>query len=121
MDDESAWMGTRHVWGQKHRFGLTTVDRRHHTYIVGKTGSGKTTLLRNLILQDVYADRGVGVIDPHGDLAYDFLDLIPSHRSQDLMYFESAGPHQPIAVNHLEQILSNKRHLSSPADNICYV
>jgi hypothetical protein len=111
MDDEPAWMGTRHVWGQKHRFGLTTVDRRHHTYIVGKTGSGKTTLLRNLILQDVYADRGVGVIDPHGDLAYDLLDHIPSHRSEDVVYFDPADYDYPIGLNLLEQISPNERHL----------
>ena len=90
MDDELAWMGWRYAWGQNVQFGLTTADRRHHTYIVGKTGSGKTTLLRNLILHDMYADRGVGVIDPHGDLAYDLLNCIPSHRSEDLVYFDPA-------------------------------
>jgi len=49
-------------------FGLSQEDRSQHLYILGKTGTGKSTLLHNLILQDILAGRGVGVIDPHGDL-----------------------------------------------------
>jgi Type IV secretion-system coupling protein DNA-binding domain len=111
MDDELAWMGYRHAWGQRIPFGLTAADRRHHCYVVGKTGSGKTTLLRNLILQDMYADRGVGVIDPHGDLASDLLNCIPTHRAEDLVYFDPADYDHPIGINLLEQVPPDERHL----------
>jgi hypothetical protein len=43
-------------------------DRRQHLYVLGATGSGKTKFLEFLIRQDLVAGRGVGVIDPHGDL-----------------------------------------------------
>jgi type IV secretory pathway VirB4 component len=63
-----AYCGTRQVWGGNEPFGLHVTDRRQHVYCIGKSGTGKTTLLRNLIIQDIEMGRGVGVIDPHGDL-----------------------------------------------------
>ena len=75
-----AYVETRELWGQTQAFGLERDDRRQHVYCIGKTGTGKTTLLRNLILQDIYAGHGVGLIDPHGDLAHDLLDYIPPWR-----------------------------------------
>lgn len=111
MNDDFAYMGMRYVWGQDVPFGIKTADRRHHTYIVGKTGSGKTTLLRNLIVQDIAAGRGVGVIDPHGDLAYDLLDSIPPHRTEDLVYFDPADYEYPIGINLLEHVPAENRHL----------
>jgi alpha-D-ribose 1-methylphosphonate 5-triphosphate synthase subunit PhnL len=35
---------------------------------VGKSGSGKSKLLELLIKNDILNGRGVGVLDPHGDL-----------------------------------------------------
>src|SRR5215213_8402220 len=104
MNEDFAYMGMRQAWEQDVPFGLKTADRRHHTYIVGKTGSGKTTLLYNLIVQDIAAGRGVGVIDPHGDLAYELLNAIPSHRSDDLVYFDPADHDYPIGINLLEHV-----------------
>jgi type IV secretory pathway VirB4 component len=69
MDDWNIVLGVRDGWGGETPFALASHDRRHHLYAIGKSGTGKTTLLRNLILQDIAAGRGVGVIDPHGDLA----------------------------------------------------
>jgi len=104
-------MGVRQGWREDDPFGLSTADRRHHTYIVGKTGSGKTTLLRNLIVQDMAAGRGVGVIDPHGDLAYELLDSIPPHRAEDLVYFDPADHEYPIGINLLQHVPPQDRHL----------
>ena len=76
MENEDVVIGIREHWGQKAPFVLFHNDRRQHLYTIGKSGAGKTTLLRNLILQDIEAGHGVGVIDPHGDLATDLLDHI---------------------------------------------
>ena len=65
------YIGLRDEWGGMRPFGLFPHDRRQHVYCVGKSGTGKTTLLRNLIVQDIELGRGVGIIDPHGDLAED--------------------------------------------------
>src|SRR3712207_462977 len=53
---------------------LYGVDRRRHFYLLGKTGTGKSTLLFNLIIQDLLAGHGVGLIDPHGSLCEAVLD-----------------------------------------------
>src|SRR5271169_1896595 len=97
-DNETAFMGHRHEWGGDLRFGLDTHDRRQHLYIIGQTGTGKSTLLRNLILQDIEAGRGVALIDPHGDLALDILDHIPSWRTEDVVYFNPLDK-DPLAIN----------------------
>jgi hypothetical protein len=91
--------GLRHVWGNDFPFGLSAIDRRHHCYVIGKTGTGKTTLLKNLIIQDIEAGRGLGVIDPHGDLALDLLDHIPRRRIEDVVYFDPADPEFSIPFN----------------------
>jgi len=86
-------------------------DRRHHLYVVGKSGTGKTTLLRNLILQDIVAGHGVGVVDPHGDLVSDVLDHIPRNRIEDVAYFNPADLEFPIGLNLLGQTPPDNRHL----------
>jgi len=91
--------GIRHGRGHDAPFGLSNEDRRHHTYVIGKTGTGKTTLLKNLIVQDIEAGRGIGVLDPHGVLALDLLDFIPSWRIEDVAYFDPADPDFAVGFN----------------------
>ncbi len=54
---------------QRKRFGIRTLDRSRHMYIIGKTGTGKTTLSENMAIQDIQSGRGVGIVDPHGEFA----------------------------------------------------
>ena len=104
-------LGRREVWGGTQPFGLSTDDRRRHLFVVGKTGSGKTTLLKNLLIQDIEAGNGVGLIDPHGDLAEEILDCIPPSRSRDVVYFNPADYEHPIGFNLLASSDRNSRHL----------
>ncbi len=83
-------------------FGIKNADRRKHVYIIGKTGMGKSTLLENMIFSDIYAGRGVGVIDPHGDLADTLLKGIPSNRTNDVVVFDPSDTDFPIAFNMLQ-------------------
>jgi DNA helicase HerA-like ATPase len=83
-------LGTRENWGRESPIALSDEDRRQHLYTIGKSGTGKTTLLRNMILQDIDAGHGVGVIDPHGDLALELLDHIPRRRIEETVYFDPA-------------------------------
>lgn len=87
---------------ERRRFGIKTDDRRRHVYIIGKTGMGKTTLLENMILADIYAGHGCCYIDPHGDTAEKILDFIPSHRINDVVYFNPADIDYPMGFNILE-------------------
>jgi hypothetical protein len=96
--DNLIFVGHRHEWGGDTPFGIDVADRRQHIYVIGQTGAGKSTLLRNLILQDIEEGRGVGVIDPHGDLASDILENIPPRRTGDVVYFNPADA-DPLAIN----------------------
>jgi len=77
-------------------------DRRRHFYIIGQTGTGKSALLGEMIKQDMEAGEGVGLIDPHGDLAEKVLTLVPASRIEDVIYFNPADTERPIGLNMLE-------------------
>jgi hypothetical protein len=109
--NRSLQVGVRDGWGGRRSFGISRADRRQHTYIIGKTGTGKSTLLRNMILQDIEAGEGVGLIDPHGDLALEVLDCIPPGRSRDVIYFNPADREHPIGLNLLRTVPHDRRHL----------
>ena len=111
MENWHIVLGVREEWGRENPFVLSPRDRRHHLYAIGKSGTGKTTLLRNLILQDIAAGHGVAVIDPHGDLANDILDHIPSHRIEDVAYFNPADTEFPVGFNLLGATPPAERHL----------
>jgi hypothetical protein len=104
-------LGVRESWGQEQPFVLQPRDRRHHLYTIGKSGTGKTTLLHNLILQDICAGHGVGVIDPHGDLVTEILNYIPRHRIEDVVYFNPADMEYPIGFNLLGRTPPDNQHL----------
>ena len=104
-------IGERHGWGETQPFGIAAADERQHVYVIGKTGSGKTTLLRNLILQHIMLGHGVGLIDPHGDLAEELLHHIPPHRADHLVYFNPGDLEFPIGLNLLANVAPDDRHL----------
>jgi hypothetical protein len=83
-------------------FGVKDPDRLRHIWTVGKTGTGKSTMIANMVIDDLKKGRGVGVIDPHGDLCEDILDYIPKSRINDTVYFNPSDRDHPIVVNPLE-------------------
>ncbi len=97
--------------GQDRVFGIKTDDRRRHFYVVGKTGTGKTTMIQNMAIQDIQAGRGVAVVDPHGEFAEALVRAIPSHRINDVIYFNPADQEYPIAFNVMEKVDTEYRHL----------
>jgi hypothetical protein len=68
-------------------------------------------LLRNLILQHIALGHGVGVIDPHGDLAEELLNHIPPKRANHLVYFNPGDVEFPIGLNLLANVALDDRHL----------
>jgi len=92
-------------------FGLTAADRLFHTYVVGKTGTGKSTLLSHVLRQDLEAGHGVGLIDPHGDLAEQVLALVPRERYDEVLYFNPADAEYPVAFNLLAATTPEQRPL----------
>jgi len=97
-------LGKTDFRGMHHEFGIHTLDRRRHVYIIGKTGMGKSTLLENMIYSDVMSGKGVGLIDPHGDTADRVLNFIPAHRTNDVIVIDPSDREFPVAFNMLDNI-----------------
>lgn len=87
---------------------LTLEERRQGTYIVGTTGTGKSSLLRNMIYQDMRLKMdkdlrpGLCVLDPHGDLIDELLELVPKDRIDDVILFDPMDTERPFGLNMLE-------------------
>lgn len=63
-------------------------DPKRSTYIVGAHGTGKSTVMLNLILDDIEKDdKGVVVLDPHGDLARAVASRCPPGQAGRVLYF----------------------------------
>ena len=111
-DNELNIIGETNFRGHREKFGIKSVDRRRHIYIIGKTGMGKSVLLENMIRSDVDRNKGCAVIDPHGDLADAVIDFIPPHRTNDVVILDPSDVSHPFAFNMLEYTDDpNKRNL----------
>jgi hypothetical protein len=97
-------------------FTLSEAARRRHLHIIGQTGAGKSTLLLNLLAQDLSANRGVALIDPHGQLAEQALRLVPAERAHHLVYFNPGDLERPIGFNVLEAVPPDRR--ATAADGV---
>ena len=111
MNDEITLFAETNFRNARRRFGIKTDDRRRHVYVIGKTGVGKTTLLENMVVSDILAGKGVGVVDPHGEFAEKMLEFVPPERVDDVIYFDPSDLDWPIAFNPIESVSSGHRHL----------
>lgn len=109
-DDELlSYFGITNFHNQNAKFGIFRKDRRRHLYVVGKSGSGKSKLLELLMIADLKAGKGLGVLDPHGDLVDNILRYIPPERKNDVIIFDPTDTEFPIAFNPLEQVAPEYR------------
>lgn len=97
--------------GQTRPVFISESDRRRHMYIIGRTGTGKTELLKSLMVQDIYAGKGLCFIDPHGDAAEEMLERIPPERAKDVIYFDPSDVDRPFGLNMLEYYTEDQKHL----------
>ena len=111
MDNNLTLFAETTFRNQYRKFGIKVDDRRRHMYLIGKTGMGKSTILENMIVEDIRQGKGVAVIDPHGDLAEKVIQYIPSHRINDVIYFNPSDIDYPLAFNVVEQVEPHLRHL----------
>lgn len=84
-------------------------DRRRHILITGTTGTGKSTLLANLFAQEANTGRGALLIDPHGRLAEQALDLVPPRRIRKTIYINPGDTEHPVGFNPLYNVPEQQR------------
>lgn len=92
-------------------FSIGPEDRRKHMALFGKSGVGKTTLLRNMAAFDLHAGHGLTVLDPHGSLVEDLLNMIPKHRTNDVIYLDPQAYNRVLGLNPLERVAKEQRAL----------
>jgi len=111
MVDQITLFAETNFRNQRRKFGIKTDDRRRHLYMIGKTGVGKTTLLENMAISDIMEGNGVAIVDPHGEFADKMLDFVPKSRINDVIYFNPGDLEYPIALNVIEKVSPEQRHL----------
>jgi hypothetical protein len=102
--EELTVLGLTDFRNQAEEFGIKLNDRKRHIYIIGKSGVGKSTLLENMIIDDVLENRGIIVVDPHGETADKIVECIPDHRIGDVIFVDPSDREHPVAFNPLESI-----------------
>jgi len=111
MNDTGRVLGKTNYPGQEHLFSLSVEDARRHLHVLGPTGTGKSTLLMNLALQDIEAGRGVGIIDPKGDLVESVLQRFPRERLSDVVLITPDEADMSLGLNPLEWSHEDERDL----------
>jgi hypothetical protein len=93
---------------------ISNVDRNSHFYVIGSTGVGKSKFLEYLIMQDILEGRGVGVVDPHGDLiehlkgylavGYGVSDTKIEALMNNIILIDPTDPNYTVSFNPLEKL-----------------
>ncbi len=102
MPKEGIVLGHNLYRGEDTVVRLKEDDRRRHLYVIGKSGSGKSVLISNMVKQDIENQKGVCVVDPHGDLIDTILGYIPEDRIDDVIHFDPSDMERPMGLNMLE-------------------
>lgn len=102
--EDVSFFGQTNYHNSFDEFGIKREDRRRHLYTVGKSGTGKSKLLELFISEDIKNGEGVAVLDPHGDLVDNIMQMIPKERVNDVVYFDPGDTGFPIAFNPLEKV-----------------
>ncbi len=111
MSQEINFFGQTNFRNKQQIFGIKTDDRRRHVYAIGKTGMGKTNMIQNMAIQDIRNGKGVAIVDPHGEFAEECLKSVPASRINDVIYFNPSDTEFPIALNVMEKVDPEYRHL----------
>ena len=104
-------IGARQVWGGTQPFGISAENRRRHLYAIGQTGTGKSTLLKTCVAQDIAAGEGVALIDPHGDLIDEVLELVPGWRVDDVILLDPSDRDHVVGFNPFYRVAADEQAL----------
>ncbi|MGH9363271.1 MAG: type IV secretory system conjugative DNA transfer family protein, partial [Thermoanaerobaculia bacterium] len=92
-------LGINEHAGESREVRLPVEAKTKHVHIVGGSGTGKSTLLVRMILEDMEAGHGVGVLDPHGDLVDEVASRVPAARQNDIVLFDPSDEEGVVGWN----------------------
>ncbi len=111
-EEEVTIFGETSFRNENKKFGIKRADRQRHLYVIGKTGMGKSKLLEILLIEDLKHNKGLTLIDPHGESAETVIKYVPKSRIKDTIYFNPPDADFPIAFNILETTYdAQKKHI----------
>ena len=106
---DAIFLGQRHGYADSKTDYFLPIDHlSRHCYVLGKTGMGKTTFLQTLLFSLIRQDRGVGVIDPHGDFAASLLAAVPRERIDDVVFIDATDKEFAPALNLVSSTINAK-------------
>ncbi|MCH7665240.1 MAG: type IV secretion system DNA-binding domain-containing protein [Acidobacteria bacterium] len=92
-------LGRNEHEGEVVEVALSVDAKIQHVHVVGGSGTGKSTLLVRMIVEDIEAGHGVGVLDPHGDLIDEVAARVPDSRISDVILFDPTDEEAVIGWN----------------------
>lgn len=102
--NNGSMMGISKYAGKEYPICIPDKYRNTHCEILGKIRQGKTTLISTMILEDIKAGHGVGLIYPHEvDLINKLLQLIPKKRLKDVIFINPSMKDYVLAYNHFDK------------------
>lgn len=99
---------------------LPDANRSRHMALFGASGSGKSSLLLRLLEQDIAspARPGVALLDPHGSLVIDVLQVIPRNRVEDVIVVDVTDLERCASINPLQGTKTNRAYAAFMADQV---
>ena len=92
-------LGVTNFAGIERPVAISPAASTRGLYLLGPTGTGKTSLIKNLVVDDLQAGHGLAVVETNGDLINDLLDLIPPHRTKDVVLIDPTDPDYAVGFN----------------------
>ncbi len=99
--------------GESREVRITVEAKTKHVHIVGGSGTGKSTLLVRMILEDIEAGHGVGVLDPHGDLVDEVAARVPDRRLDEVVLLDPGDEEAVVGWNILGARSESEKDLLS--------
>jgi len=100
---EGSYIGDCDVVGERRPICIPLADRALNVHIIGKPGKGKTELMKRIIVDDIARGDSVIVLDPHGDLVADVMDLISPGDVDRTILLDWSTPEWVPLINPLAQ------------------
>lgn len=93
IEKEKNIIGENHYRGTVTPIGIADKDLKRHVVIQGATGCGKSEMAKTFAYNHILAGRGLMLLEPHGKLIDEFLELIPKEHHHRVVWCDLFDDH----------------------------